>query len=57
MLQKMMLLKKSVYDKLVAKVKSIDTSKSVLKTKYDRNKSELETNIPDTARKTIFPRS
>ena len=57
MLQKMMLLKKTVYDKLVAKVKSIDTSKSVLKTKYDRNKSELETNIPDTARKTIFPRS
>ena len=32
--------KKAVYDKLVAKVDSIDTSKFVLKTKYDTNKSE-----------------
>ena len=32
--------KKSVYDKLVAKVNSIDTSGFVLKTKYDTDKSE-----------------
>ena len=35
--------KKTVYDKLVAKVNSIDTSRFVLKTKYDTDKSELET--------------
>ena len=33
--------KKTVYDKLVAKVNSIDTSRFVLKTKYDTDKSEL----------------
>ena len=33
--------KKTVYDKLVAKVNSIDTSGSVLKTKYDTDKEEL----------------
>ena len=32
--------KKSVYDKLVAKVNSIDTRGFVLKTKYDTDKSE-----------------
>ena len=32
--------KRSVYDKLVAKVNSIDTSGFVLKTKYDTDKSE-----------------
>ena len=32
----------AVYDKLVAKVNSIDTSGFVLKTKYDADKSELE---------------
>ena len=37
-----MLLKKTVYDKLVAKVNSVDTSALVLKTKYDTDKSELE---------------
>ena len=37
---KMMLLKKTVYDKLVAKVNTIDTSGFVLKTKYDADKSE-----------------
>ena len=37
------------YDKLVAKVNSIDTSGFVLKTKYDTDKSELENNIPDTS--------
>ena len=47
MQEKMMLLKKTVYDKLVAKVNSIDTSGFVLKTKYDTDKSELENKIPD----------
>ena len=41
--------KKNVYDKLVAKVNSIDTSEFVLKTKYDTDKSELENKIPDTS--------
>ena len=45
----MMLLKKTVYDKLVAKVNNIDTSKFVLKTKYDTDKSKLENKIPDTS--------
>ena len=45
----MMLLKKTAYDKLVAKVNSIDTSGFVLKTKYDTDKSELENKIPDTS--------
>ena len=44
-----MFLKKTVYDKLVAKVNSIDTSGFVLKTKYDSDKRELEKNIPDTS--------
>ena len=35
----MMLLKKTAYDKLVAKVNSIDTSRFVLKTKYDTDKT------------------
>ena len=34
--------KKTVYNKLVAKVNSIDTSRFVLKTIYDTNKKELE---------------
>ena len=41
--------KKDVYDKLVTKVNSIDTSGFVLKTKYDVDKSELENKIPDTS--------
>ena len=41
--------KKTVYDKLVAKVDNIDTSGFVLKTKYDTDKSELENKIPDTS--------
>ena len=41
--------KKTVYDKLVAKVNSIDTSGFLLKTKYDSNKRELEKKIPDTS--------
>ena len=34
--------KKTIYNKLVAKVKSIDTSAFVLKTKYDTDKSVIE---------------
>ena len=41
--------KKTDYDKLVAKVDYIDTSGFVLKTKYDIDKSELENKIPDTS--------
>ena len=46
-----------MYNKLVTKVNNIDTSRLVLKTKYDTNKSELENKIPDTsglARKTDY---
>ena len=39
--------KKTVYDKLVAKVNNIDTSDFVLKTKYNTGKTELENKIPD----------
>ena len=42
--------KKTVYDELVAKVNSIDTSTFVLKNKYDTDKSELKTKISDTSR-------
>ena len=38
----MMLLKKIVYDKLVSKVNSIDTSAFILKTKYKTDKTGLE---------------
>ena len=41
--------KKTVYDKLVAKVDNIDTSDFVLKTKYNTDKTELENKIPDTS--------
>ena len=41
--------KKTVYDKLVAEVNSIDTSGFVLKFKYDTDKSELENKIPHTS--------
>ena len=40
-------LKKAVYDKLVAKVNNIDTSDFVLKTKYQTDKTKLENNIPN----------
>ena len=44
-------LKKTVHDKLVAKVNSIDTGGIVLKTKYDNtdktDKTELEKKTPD----------
>ena len=39
--------KKTVYDKLVAKVNNIDTNDFVLKTKYNADKTELEKKIPD----------
>ena len=42
-----MLLKKTVYDKLAAKVNNIDTSAFVLKTKYQADKTELKKKIPD----------
>ena len=39
--------KKAVYDKLVAKVNNIYTNDFVLKTKYQTDKAELEKEIPD----------
>ena len=41
--------KKTVYDKLVAKVDNIDTSDFVLKTKYPTNKTEVENKILDVS--------
>ena len=41
--------KKTVYDKLVVKVNSIDTSDFVLKIKYNTDKTELEKKIPDVS--------
>ena len=41
--------KKTVYDKLVAKVDSVDTSDFVLKTNYNNDKIELENKIPDVS--------
>ena len=43
-----MMLKK-LYDKLVVKINSVDTSGFVLKTKYDTDKWELENKISDTS--------
>ena len=39
--------KKTVYNKLVAKVNNIDVSDFVLKAKYNTDKTELENKIPD----------
>ena len=39
--------KKTAYDKLVAKVNNIDSSDFVLKTKYNTDKTELEKKIPN----------
>ena len=39
--------KKTVYEKLVAKVDNIDTTDFVLKTKYNTEKTELEKKIPN----------
>ena len=41
--------KKTVYDKLVAKVNNIGTSNFALKTNYNADKAELEKKIPDTS--------
>ena len=41
--------KKTVCDKLVAKVNNIDSSDFVLKTKYQTDKTELENKIPDVS--------
>ena len=41
--------KKTMYDKLVAKVNNIDTSDFVLKTKYQTDKAELETKFRDVS--------
>ena len=43
--------KKSVYDKLVAKVNNIATTGFVLKTIYDTDKSDLEKTISDADKK------
>ena len=40
--------KKTVYDELVAKVDNIDASDFVLKNKYNTDKKELENKIPET---------
>ena len=41
--------KKTVYDKLTAKVNNIDTTRFALKAKYDTDKLELENKIPHTS--------
>ena len=46
-----MLSKKTVYDKLVAKVNNIDTTGLVLKTKYTEDKAYLEKEISDADKK------
>ena len=39
-----------MHDKLVTKVNNMDTSGFVLKTKYQKDKPELEKNIPGTSK-------
>ena len=46
--------KKTVYDKLVAKENNIDTSRFVLKTKYDADKSDFEKQISDADKKNTW---
>ena len=41
--------KKLVYDKLVANLNNIDTTGFKLKTKYDKDKSDIEIKIPELA--------
>ena len=41
--------KKAVFDKLITKANSIDTSRFFKKTNYDTYKKELENKIPDTS--------
>ena len=45
----MIMLKKVVYDKSVEKVNNIDTSGFALITKYGKDRTELENEIPDTS--------
>ena len=45
----MIRLKKVVYDKSVEKVNNIDTSGFILITKYGKDRTELENEIPDTS--------
>ena len=45
------IVRKTVYDKLVAKVNNIDISGFVLKTKHDADKSDLERKISDADKK------
>ena len=47
----MILLKKTVCDKLVTKVNNMDTSGFVWKTKYNKEKSDLEKIISDKDKK------
>ena len=43
----------TVYDKFTAKVNNIDTSRFVLKTKYDTDKSSLEKRSSDADKKVL----
>ena len=43
--------KKNVYDKLIAKVNNIDTTRFALKTKYDTDKLDLEKKSSDADKK------
>ena len=45
--------KKTVYDKLVAKINNIDATGFVLKTKYDTDKSDLEKKISYAKKKVV----
>ena len=45
--------KKTVHDRLVAKVNSIDTSGFALKTKYTADKSDLEQKMSDADKKVL----
>ena len=45
------IVKKTVYDKFVAKVNAMDISGFVLKTQYDTDKSVLQKNINDADKK------
>ena len=49
-MQLKMKLLKTVYDELVTKVNSIDTSRFLLKTKYCTDESNSEKKIPDPNR-------
>ena len=48
------IVKKTVYDKLAAKVNSDDTSWFVLKTTYDTDKSVLKNKISDADKKFLI---